>query len=269
MASVSQSARIESSTASGDVAVRFLGTAAFEIVTANNRRVLVDPYLEENNVSPLKVRDLAGIDLVVVTHAAYDHLGDTLEILRAWPDVLCICGVDVRAYLIAHGIEPDRLWSSPWGMMISVCDVVIRPVYSRHWSFITDERGQTYSSIPLGYIIYASKSCRVYHSGDTALFSDMRLIGELYRPTVGLVNVGVPREHRGAEHGAQEYLSGEMDAREAAMAVEWLGLETAIPCHHDDIELPEIVEFASRVRQLGGVETSLLAPGEVYTHQPS
>lgn len=43
---------------------------------------------------------------------------------------------------------------------------------------------------------------------------------------------GFPRNHRGAEHGAPEYLSGEMDAIEAAMAVDWLGLETAIPCHH-------------------------------------
>jgi L-ascorbate metabolism protein UlaG (beta-lactamase superfamily) len=69
------------------------------------------------------------------------------------------------------------------------------------------------------------------------------LIGQLYEPTVGLINVGVPREHRGAAYGAPVYLIGEMDAREAAMACQWLGLRHAIPCHHDDPTLPEIVRF--------------------------
>jgi len=259
----------DSSSAVGEVSVRFLGTAAFEITTANGVNLLLDPYLEENLESPVKVNDLEDIDLLVVTHAAYDHLGDTLEIMKRWPDMTCLAGVDVRAYLRAEGIEGDRIWSSPWGMMISVAGVRIRPVYSRHWSFIQGADGTPYSSIPMGYIIHASESCRIYVSGDTAVFSDMKLIGELYQPTVGLINVGFPRNHRGAEHGAPEYLSGEMDAIEAAMAVDWLGLTTAIPCHHDDIELPEIVDFAARVRANGKSEVELLGPGEYFRVGPS
>jgi L-ascorbate metabolism protein UlaG (beta-lactamase superfamily) len=102
---------------------------------------------------------------------------------------------------------------------------------------------RAFSSIPLGFIVYAGDGQRIYHAGDTSLFSDLKLIGELYRPTVGLINVGVPREHRGAEHGVPVYLTGEMDAREAAMACQWLGVRYAVPCHHDDPELPEIVRF--------------------------
>ncbi len=247
---------------SGSVDIRFLGTAAFEIVTANGVRVLIDPFLDESDVSPLKVSDLSDLDLLVVTHAAYDHLGDTLKIMQQWPDVTCLAGVDVRGYLMAKGIGADRIWSSPWGMMVSVCGVTIRPVYSRHWSYIQGSDGTPYSSIPLGYIVYASESCRIYHSGDTALFSDMKLLQELYEPTVGLINVGVPGDHLGAKHGVPEYLSGEMDGREAAMAVDWLGLQTVIPCHHDDVTLPEVVDFAARVRSAGRTEVALLDPGD-------
>ena len=59
------------------VSIRFLGTAAFEIITARGKRILIDPYLDENPVSPIEVADLAQLDLLLVTHAAYDHLGDT------------------------------------------------------------------------------------------------------------------------------------------------------------------------------------------------
>ena len=80
------------------VSIRFLGTAAFEIITAANKRILIDPYLNENPKSPYKVSDLDHLDLLLVTHAAYDHLGDTAKILHQFPDLPLICGADVRGY---------------------------------------------------------------------------------------------------------------------------------------------------------------------------
>ena len=225
------------------VSIRFLGTAAFEIITAENKRLLIDPYLDENTKSPYKVVDLDHLDLLLVTHAAYDHLGDTEAILRRFPDLKLVCGADVRGYLIHRGLDGDRLRAIPWGMMIEESGVKVRPIYSRHWSYIQMEDGHAFSSTPLGFIIYAGDEQRIYHSGDTALFGDMKLYGELYKPTIGLINVGVPGEHRGAAHGVPEYLTGEMDALEGAMACRWLGLKYAIPCHHDNAQLPEIVKF--------------------------
>ncbi|HEY63529.1 MAG TPA: MBL fold metallo-hydrolase [Caldilineae bacterium] len=252
------------------VSIRFLGTAAFEIITAEGKRVLIDPYLDENPVSPIKVADLDHLDLVLVTHAAYDHLGDTEAILRRFPDVPLICGADVRGYLIYRGVNGDRLRAVPWGMMIEEAGVRVRPVESHHWSYIQTEDGRAFSSTPLGFIIYAGDGQRIYHSGDTSLFSDLKLLGELYQPTIGLINVGVPREHRGAAHGVPEYLTGEMDAREAAMACQWLGLKYAIPCHHDDPTLPEILRFKELLTQArrndpNTPEPVVLRPGETFT----
>ena len=252
------------------VSIRFLGTAAFEIITAEDKRILIDPYLDDNPVSPIKVADLDHLDLLLVTHAAIDHLGDAEAILRRFPDLKLVCGADVRGYLMYRGIDGDRISAIPWGMCIEEAGIRIRPVESRHWSYIQTEDMRAFSSTPLGFIVYAGEGQRIYHTGDTAIFSDLKLIGELYEPTVGLINVGVPREHRGAAHGVPVYLTGEMDAREAAMACQWLGLRYAIPCHHDDPSLPEIVRFRevlTEARQLDPTapEPVILSPGETFT----
>jgi len=249
------------------VSIRFLGTAAFEIITAEGKRALIDPYLDENPVSPIKVADLDHVDLLLVTHAAYDHLGDTEAILRRFPELPLICGADVRGYLMYRGLDGDRLRAVPWGMMIEEAGVRVRPVESRHWSYIQTEDGRAFSSIPLGFVVYAGKDAAIYHSGDTAIFGDLKLI---YQPDVGLINVGVPRMHRGAAHGVPEYLTGEMDAKEAAMACQWLGLKYAIPCHHDDPTLPEIVRFAELLTRARQTDPSaprpvILGPGEVLS----
>lgn len=242
------------------VTIRFLGTAAFEFITSDNKRVLIDPYLDENEVSPYKVADLDRLDLLLVTHAAYDHFGDTEAILRRFPDLKLVCGADVRGYLMHKGISGDRLRAIPWGMMIQEAGIRVRPVESRHWSYIQTEDGQSFSSIPLGFIVELGEGISVYHSGDTALFSDLKLIGELYEPTVGLINVGVPSMHRGAEHGVPEYLTGEMDAKEAVMACEWLALKYAIPCHFDDPQQPQIVKFNAALSAMHAQDASKPKP---------
>jgi L-ascorbate metabolism protein UlaG (beta-lactamase superfamily) len=248
--------------------IRFLGTAAFEIITADGRRILIDPYLDENPVSPIKVDTLERPDLLLVTHAAYDHFGDTEPILRRFPDLPVICGADVRGYLMHRGFDGGLLRASPWGMMIEEAGIRVRPVETRHWSYIQTPDGHSFSGTPLGFVVHADGE-RIYHSGDTALFGDLRLIGELYQPTIGLINVGVPRAHTGATHGVPVYLTGEMDAHEAALACQWLGLRHAIPCHHDDITLPEVVRFAelldaARVETPDAPTPVLLSPGETF-----
>lgn len=252
------------------VSIRFLGTAAFEIMTEFNQRILIDPYLNENPVSPYRVDNLPEPDLLLVTHAAYDHLGDTLQIMKQFPSLPLICGADVRGYLMYQGISGERLMAVPWGMKVRAAGISVRPVESRHWSYIQTDNGLSFSSIPLGFIIDASADVRVYHAGDTCLFGDMKIIGDLYQPTVGLLNVGVPDNHRGAEHGVSEYLSGEMDAVEAAIACEWLNLKFAIPCHHDNPELPQIVKFQTLLEETKqgnrhSTDPVILKPGDTFT----
>ena len=252
------------------VTIRFLGTAAFEIITSDGKRILIDPYLDENPVSDLKVADLDHPDLLLVTHAARDHLGDAEAVMRRFPHVPLVCGADVKGYLMHRGIEEDRLRSIPWGLMIEVAGVRVRPVESRHRSYIHTADGRTFSSEALGYIIQAGEGVSIYHSGDTTIFNDLKRIGELYEPTVGLINVGAPEESMRTDGGAVRFVTGRMDAKEAARASGWLKLKYAIPCHHDDPALPEIRRFAellgsARENDPTVPEPIVLGPGEVLT----
>src|SRR5947209_16969367 len=89
--------------------IRFFGVAAYEIVTRDGCHVLVDPFLDENPGSPVTHDRLERVDLVIVSHAAYDHLGDTGAIARRFGCPV-ICGGEVKAYLMAaHDIPATQI----------------------------------------------------------------------------------------------------------------------------------------------------------------
>src|SRR5438552_2060487 len=88
--------------------IRFFGVAAYEIVTRSGKHILVDPFLDENPGSPVKSGDFERVDLVIVSHAAVDHLGDTDKI-AAKHGCPVICGGEVKAWLIAKGIPPAQI----------------------------------------------------------------------------------------------------------------------------------------------------------------
>ena len=125
----------------------------------------------------------------------------------------------------------------------------------------------------MAFVIYADPGVRFYHYGDTALFSDMKLQAELYRPTVGCVGIANPEEilHRYPMPGRM--VTAEMSPREGAMAAQWLGLETVFPCHYINPDCTEVQEFNSCLaeahRQGRKVpESVVLKPGEIYWAEP-
>ena len=99
--------------------------------------------------------------------------------------------------------------------------------------------GRTVVGNPIAFIVETEPGVRIYHYGDTCIF-DMRLIGELYEPTVGLLGCTLPRELSHLIPGPGTFLTGEMDPDEAARAAEMLGLELAVACHylapHEDVD---------------------------------
>jgi L-ascorbate metabolism protein UlaG (beta-lactamase superfamily) len=211
--------------------IRYLGVAAFEITNSDGVVVLVDPYIDENVSSPIKTSDLKRVDLILVTHAASDHLGDTAKLSKRF-NAPIVCGTDVKAHLMREGVQPDKISATIWGLLLEVAGMRVRSVESRHYSGITEPDGTYYSAQPMGFIIYPEPGVRIYDGGDTALFSDLKLIGQLYRPNIGLIHVTTPTRHM-ARHKMPIFLTGEMSPYEAALAAQWLGLEYAIAMHFD------------------------------------
>jgi L-ascorbate metabolism protein UlaG (beta-lactamase superfamily) len=222
--------------------IRFFGVAAYEIVTRDGRHILVDPFLDENPGSPVKHDGFDQVDLVVVSHAAFDHLGSTEAIARRYGCPV-ICGGEVKAYLMAKGIPAEQLRATTWGIRVEVAGIEVQPVECHHWSQIRMPDGTFASGVPMAFVIYADEGVRFYHYGDTAIFSDMKLQAELYRPTIGCLGIANPQEilHRNPMPG--QMLTAEMSPYEGALAAEWLGLETVLPCHYINPNDPEVAEF--------------------------
>ncbi len=99
----------------------------------------------------------------------------------------------------------------------------------------------------MGFIVEPEPGIRVYHYGDTALFSDLKLIRDLYRPTIAILGCANPDELLVQEVGPGKLLTGEMSPDEAALAAEWLGTPVAIASHYYNADQPDVRAFLDAI----------------------
>lgn len=244
--------------------VRYLGVAAFE-VTGPNGRILFDPFLTGSLSAPCGPDDLETPDVILVSHPPIDHLGDAAAVaLRTGAPV--VCGADSRALLLERGVPAEQIRHTIWGIKIRIGDLLIRPVYCQHWSGSQLKDGTLVPGYPLSFIVETEPGVRVYHSGDTAVFGDMRFIGELHHPTIGLMGCSQPYELLPEVYpGAGEVVTGEMDPDEAAIAAELLGVKYAVASHYYHADHPDVLRFLAAVRETdtSGLRIALaLEPGQ-------
>jgi L-ascorbate metabolism protein UlaG (beta-lactamase superfamily) len=250
--------------------IRFLGIAAYQITNTRGQVILIDPFLDENPASPLKVSELERVDLVLVTHLAYDHLGDAAAISHRFGCPV-VCGPEVKVFLTQQGADPGLIRTVPWGGQVNPGGIRVRAVESRHTSFRQAPDGQYLSGQPLGFIVYADPGVRIYHSGDTALFGDLRLIGELYRPNIGLLCACEIEQDYLEKLGLKDHAGNEMSGDEGALAAAWLGLDYALICHYLSAHGQEdIRKFVSLLEHRTAPDTLtakpvVLQPGEEFS----
>lgn len=224
--------------------IRFLGVAGYEIV-GPAWRVLIDPYLT-GPVSAVDPEVLEPPDAILVSHAAFDHLGDTAAIARR-TGAPVVCGGEVRAMLMEEGIPAEQMQATTWGIVVEVNGVVVRPVECHHWSQGRLKDGQFVTGVPMGFIVEPEPGIALYHYGDTAIFSDLKLIRDLYRPTVTILGCANPDELLVQAVGAGKMLTGEMSPEEAALAADWLGAPLTIASHYYNVDQPDVQAFLAAV----------------------
>lgn len=237
------------------VFLQYLSMSGFLLTTEQGRRVLIDPYLSDNPAAPFGPEQIPPVDLVVVTHGAFDHLGDALEIVRRHGAEL-VCDPMVRRLAQTKGIPPGQIQGAVYGATVLKAGVSLRVMPAWHTNSLLDDTGHFITGIPLGFLITTPGGLRIYHFGDTSLFSDLKLIGQLYRPHIGLIPVG----SAGPEYGK------DLPPVEAAQAAQWVGCELAIPIHFADPKDP--MDFAAAVRLLSPwMEVRPMKPQETLALQ--
>lgn len=243
--------------------IRFFGVAAYEIITSSGQHILIDPFLDENPGSPIKSDQLEQVDLIIVSHAAFDHMGDT-EAIAHRTGAPVICGGEVKNYLVANGISEHQVRATTWGIRVEVAGIEVQPVECHHWSQIKMPDSTLASGVPMSFVIYADPGVRFYHYGDTALFSDLKLIADLYQPTIGCIGVSNPVEILSRVSGPGRLVTGEMSPREAALAAQWLRLKTVLPCHYINPDCEEVRLFERCLSDQGQTapESIVMKPGD-------
>lgn len=214
----------------------FLGHAGF-LLEADGRALAIDPFLTGNELAKHKPDDIR-CEYIALTHGHADHFGDTLAIAKA--NIATVIGAfEICEYCAEHGVtrtEPGN----PGGRIETDFGFV---AFTQ--AFHSSSYQGRYMGMPCGLVIRMG-GVTLYHCGDTALFGDMKLIGELYQPDIACIPVG-DRFTMGPELGAK--------------AAELIGARTAIPIHYATFGLltSDISNFKP-----DGVTVRKMQPGEVW-----
>ncbi|RXA17818.1 metal-dependent hydrolase [Methanosarcina sp. MSH10X1] len=223
------------------VKITWLGHSAF--LFEAEKKLLIDPFISGNPLAPCTPEELDP-DIIAVTHGHRDHLGDTIEIGKR-TECRIISIHEVANYIKSKGVFAEGMNK---GGTVHVDDIKLTMTEALHSSSI-DASGFSFDGgCPAGFVIQINGHS-IYHAGDTAVFGDMQLIGELYEPEIALLPIG--------DHFT-------MGIKEAVKAVELIRPKLVIPMHYNtfDVIRQDPLEFKQAVESKTGTKVVIMQPGE-------
>ena len=195
-----------------ETTLTWLGHAAFRVDTADGKRIYVDPFLNGNPKCPESEQTPDRVDVIAITHGHGDHVGDTVDIAKKHGSTV-VAIVELSGWLGRQGVDDDKLPGPNKGGTVDVDGVKFTLTNAFHSGSAPDG---SYAGEPSGIVLETANGTTVYFAGDTCVFGDMQLIGRIYEPDVAVLPIG------------DHYTMG---PREAAIALELLGVERCVPCH--------------------------------------
>jgi L-ascorbate metabolism protein UlaG (beta-lactamase superfamily) len=225
------------------LAITWLGHSSFSVRTPGDKTLLFDPWYTGNPSFPEQAKP-SRADVIFVSHGHSDHITDAASMARATGAT--VVGIwEVTSWLGTKGVQ--NLEPMNKGGSITVKGLKVTMTEAIHSSSF-DDNGIVYLGEPAGFVITLENGQSVYFAGDTALFSDMKLIGELYRPDIAFLPIG-DRFTMGPET--------------AAMAARWLGVKQVVPMHWGTFPLLTGTPAQLKEHLQGtGIQMLELKPGE-------
>ena len=231
-----------------DTTVTWLGHAAFRVDTPGGKRVYVDPWLQ-NPKCPEGERDPERVDLIALTHGHDDHVGQTVELATRFGCPV-VGVVELREWLSTQGLPEDATEAANKGGTVEKEGVKVTFTDARHSSGTFQDGKPVYLGEPAGIVLEVEDGTTIYFAGDTCVFGDMQLIGRIYEPDLAVLPIG------------GHYT---MDPREAAVALELLGVGRCLPCHYGTFPLLAGTPEECRERLTTNCEILAPEPGESVT----
>ena len=199
---------------SGPATMTWLGHATIQLTLPDERVILIDPWLSDNPSCPESLKSVPRCDFIALTHGHFDHVGDVASLIdRHNPHV--VATVELCTVL---GMKSPKGRFAPMNIGGTQTADGVRFSLTRafHSSGVDSENGPMYAGMPCGVVIGAEGLAGFYHAGDTDVFSDMRLIAELFGAQIAALPIG--------DHFT-------MGPRGAALAATYLNPRTILPIH--------------------------------------
>ena len=227
------------------LSITWLGHATFIITTPGGKRIVTDPWLQSNPSCPDGQRRIDAADVILLTHGHSDHSGDVVAVGRA-TQAPVICVHELSLWL--HGKVLQNVIGMGVGGTVTIAGLEVSMVPALHSSSVLEGGAVVYAGLAAGFVVRMENGQAFYFAGDTALFGDMRLIGEMHKPDVAFLPIG------------DHYTMGP-DA--AARACSMLGVRQVVPMHYGTFPvLTGTPEQLKKLVEPHGIDVLVLKPGE-------
>ena len=224
--------------------ITWLGHATVLVETPSGTKILIDPFIAHNPKYPKHFTLPSKIDYILLTHGHGDHSSDTVPV-ASQHDSTVVAIYELASYVAAKGVA--RTIGMNLGGTVQLADVAATMVEAKHSAGAEDESGTHYVGVAVGYVLTIADGPVLYHAGDTAVFGDMKLIRELYKPEIAMLPIG--------GHFT-------MGPKEAALATRLLEPKQVLPLHFGTF--PQLTGTPDELAALVGyrVEVVQWKPGE-------